>query len=269
MERDGLSKTIQNLNRIFQLTRSRGAWHILSRSRPYFPYFNSHAHVERDQEFSFPSPLSWDFNSHAHVERDACRPWRRTSLMIFQLTRSRGAWRLTNEQLKAEILFQLTRSRGAWRKTVYCQYVTKWFQLTRSRGAWRITAWARHELFNFNSHAHVERDFKFVSYHSYQKISTHTLTWSVTRHNQNIKSSLYISTHTLTWSVTTTLKGAAGKEVISTHTLTWSVTAEFFKATLNGKFQLTRSRGAWLKRGEKNGFEKNISTHTLTWSVTL
>ena len=37
------------------------------------------------------------------------------------------------------------------------------------------------EKINFNSHAHVERDFKFIGYHSYQKISTHTLTWSVTR----------------------------------------------------------------------------------------
>ena len=43
-----------------------------------------------------------------------------------------------------------------------------------------ITAWARHELFNFNSHAHVERDGAFKIGLSIIKISTHTLTWSVT-----------------------------------------------------------------------------------------
>ena len=34
---------------------------------------------------------------------------------------------------------------------------------------------------NFNSHAHVERDFEFFDNEMYiPKISTHTLTWSVT-----------------------------------------------------------------------------------------
>ena len=33
---------------------------------------------------------------------------------------------------------------------------------------------------NFNSHAHVERDFGLVTAALRQKISTHTLTWSVT-----------------------------------------------------------------------------------------
>ena len=32
----------------------------------------------------------------------------------------------------------------------------------------------------FNSHAHVERDTDFVKGRDNQKISTHTLTWSVT-----------------------------------------------------------------------------------------
>ena len=33
---------------------------------------------------------------------------------------------------------------------------------------------------NFNSHAHVERDSRYNSNRSILKISTHTLTWSVT-----------------------------------------------------------------------------------------
>ena len=34
--------------------------------------------------------------------------------------------------------------------------------------------------FNFNSHAHVERDAKMIQCELQAKISTHTLTWSVT-----------------------------------------------------------------------------------------
>ena len=75
---------------------------------------------------------------------------------------------------------------------------------------------------NFNSHAHVERDDDEDMLFYNGRISTHTLTWSVT--------------------------GVAAvdskADAISTHTLTWSVT---INPMFNGKyksFQLTRSRGA-------------------------
>ena len=77
---------------------------------------------------------------------------------------------------------------------------------------------------------------------------------------------------------------------ISTHTLTWSVTISLFTHIDSSLFQLTRSRGAWLSKRNKNHtvnefqltrsrgawrLEKStpcnhlqISTHTLTWSVT-
>ena len=35
-------------------------------------------------------------------------------------------------------------------------------------------------VFNFNSHAHVERDQTLTAAHALMDISTHTLTWSVT-----------------------------------------------------------------------------------------
>ena len=55
---------------------------------------------------------------------------------------------------------------------------------------------------NFNSHAHVERDYSLILPIAYLKISTHTLTWSVTEYiSKNLGKSI-ISTHTLTWSVT-------------------------------------------------------------------
>ena len=55
---------------------------------------------------------------------------------------------------------------------------------------------------NFNSHAHVERDRIAGSMVLQCKISTHTLTWSVTGFGSLTLSLHEISTHTLTWSVT-------------------------------------------------------------------
>ena len=103
--------------------------------------------------------------------------------------------------------------------------------------------------YNFNSHAHVERDKMGSKIKPWDwSISTHTLTWSVTLVTLVILPQILISTHTLTWSVTVT-----GRVVftefngISTHTLTWSVTATL---------QLLKILFV-------------ISTHTLTWSVTI
>ena len=56
--------------------------------------------------------------------------------------------------------------------------------------------------YNFNSHAHVERDSPEGNYLLVKIISTHTLTWSVTANAYITKSGMTISTHTLTWSVT-------------------------------------------------------------------
>ena len=56
------------------------------------------------------------------------------------------------------------------------------------------------------------------------KISTHTLTWSVTFPILFCKVRILISTHTLTWSVTDKRTKQTRYQFISTHTLTWSVT---------------------------------------------
>ena len=77
---------------------------------------------------------------------------------------------------------------------------------------------------NFNSHAHVERDDTIIYICDFGKISTHTLTWSVTARLRKIKVPKVISTHTLTWSVTRNRDEIYQKNRISTHTLTWSVT---------------------------------------------
>ena len=99
-------------------------------------------------------------------------------------------------------------------------------------------------LYDFNSHAHVERDLWGYTHFHIILISTHTLTWSVTRVILAISLQILISTHTLTWSVTNADETKFDEIVISTHTLTWSVTPEMWRILQILKFQLTRSRGA-------------------------
>ena len=77
---------------------------------------------------------------------------------------------------------------------------------------------------HFNSHAHVERDRCWGNIDFGIKISTHTLTWSVTGSCVRFTDITQISTHTLTWSVTKLIISRRTEEDISTHTLTWSVT---------------------------------------------
>ena len=82
-----------------------------------------------------------------------------------------------------------------------------------------------HSWRNFNSHAHVERDpLKVATSQLMKRISTHTLTWSVTSSSVGGSSVSVISTHTLTWSVTFLADVQLRTIAISTHTLTWSVT---------------------------------------------
>ena len=148
----------------------------------------------------------------------------------------------------------------------------------------------RRYIRHFNSHAHVERDDGEDRQSNKIKISTHTLTWSVTIIPLKTIPWQKISTHTLTWSVTFRCLGFWGGLFISTHTLTWSVTCVVQISVAVQKFQLTRSRGAWLKSSclahavihfnshahvERDFYKSSpiltsfcISTHTLTWSVT-
>ena len=165
---------------------------------------------------------------------------------LFQLTRSRGAWRGKNMKFPQRGKFQLTRSRGAWRSCDTFGGKTCKFQLTRLRGAWHRSCCHSHRRRHFNSHAHVERDVSWFlkerwwnNFNSHAhverdccgfyikqpfNISTHTLTWSVTLQSDTFHNDLVISTHTLTWSVTFSIHSAFFQLAISTHTLTWSVT---------------------------------------------
>ena len=146
---------------------------------------------------------------------------------------------------------------------------------------------------------------------SHLKISTHTLTWSVTYFGSNLHCYVSISTHTLTWSVTLdnnsdlhsyNFNSHAHVErdcsrcrrvsypchfnshahverdfiricrtltiSISTHTLTWSVTMNIYQLA---NFICHFNSHAHVERDSCKHLQNPIhliSTHTLTWSVT-
>ena len=101
------------------------------------------------------------------------------------------------------------------------------------------------DLSNFNSHAHVERDPVGLLAPICTKISTHTLTWSVTRYLPFYPMLSDISTHTLTWSVTHSVLVHTMQIIISTHTLTWSVTCNNSSLT---KFSVNFNSHAHVER---------------------
>ena len=74
--------------------------------------FNSHAHVERDNQLAVLVTLDNDFNSHAHVERDEIMPKNIQNLFISTHTLTWSVTIITTYQCSQDV-FQLTRSRGA------------------------------------------------------------------------------------------------------------------------------------------------------------
>ena len=207
----------------FQLTRSRGAWHILLMLAASFKHFNSHAHVERDDHIAgFLRPKNqfqltrsrgaWPllylysttiihFNSHAHVERDLRRFLNEDVLEISTHTLT---WSVTNTSSTSwnTLQFQLTRSRGAWLEKKLKSGNADDFN-SHAHVERDVLRFEKYNLpYHFNSHAHVERDIFDIFSNAFEGISTHTLTWSVTEMLCSLLIVLNISTHTLTWSVT-------------------------------------------------------------------
>ena len=175
---------------------------------------------------------------------------------------------LCNEGARAEIISTHTLTWSVTREGI--DYVFCWqFQLTRSRGAWRFSEKLKRTLSNFNSHAHVERDFSAI------RLLTVLVLFQLTRSRGAWPQQIWKSVQTFSFQLTRS-RGAwpvgsssvGSSSVISTHTLTWSVTCRFFLCRLfichfnshahverdslitfsyfnQFAFQLTRSRGAW------------------------
>ena len=100
-------------------------------------HFNSHAHVERDIPQAVLDADAENFNSHAHVERDA------------------------NETI-ANAYITISTHTLTWSVTILLIYIRQTRYISTHTLTWSVTPLyflKRYSLLDFNSHAHVERDF--------------------------------------------------------------------------------------------------------------
>ena len=148
-----------------------------------------------------------DFNSHAHVERDSMS-WIvltngtriSTHTLTWSVTGVEGnvvdyeaisthtlTWSVTGRTIQAGQIFEHFNSHAHVERDFFQIYMTfNWNNFNSHAHVERdakITTTTR-TIFNFNSHAHVERDGSTSVQKNEWKISTHTLTWSVTRRFQ-------------------------------------------------------------------------------------
>ena len=187
------------------------------------------------------------------------------------------------------VKFQLTRSRGAWRKGEKNKMQKVRFQLTRSRGAWHWVLITQCDRKNFNSHAHVERDYLTKYFCSLLRISTHTLTWSVTGWylNDFIGRIFQLTRSRGAWQIANTLEFVPMHFNSHAHVERDRVKALEMKDTedFNSHAHVERDKLEWTQICSKRDFNshahverdkwvyfnqdnRGISTHTLTWSVT-
>ena len=190
--------------------------------------FNSHAHVEREKRHRLHRPRHIHFNSHAHVERDSTLFAILSLLVISTHTLTWSVTMLIRHTIH-NLSFQLTRSRGAW------------------PAVWRCTVCC----FDFNSHAHVERDLSSpvsLALPAWFQLTRSRGAWRCSLNlivaPMNFNSHAHVERDLFIYVI------LAKTHIISTHTLTWSVTCCYGTFTNYFLlFQLTRSRGAWLYSG--------------------
>ena len=142
--------------------------------------FNSHAHVERDLEYSDSRGQTGNFNSHAHVERDSVTNLRSKIIWISTHTLT---WSVTGVPSDKAFDYIISTHTLTWSVTTTgsCSRLDLLnFNSHAHVERDRLLSGPCDPGNNFNSHAHVERDAMRCKVLAYAKISTHTLTWSVT-----------------------------------------------------------------------------------------
>ena len=158
------------------------------------------------------------------MERDHCNDRILHTVEISTHTLTWSVTYLCNEGARAEIISTHTLTWSVTREGI--DYVFCWqFQLTRSRGAWRFSEKLKRTLSNFNSHAHVERDFSAI------RLLTVLVLFQLTRSRGAWPQQIWKSVQTFSFQLTRS-RGAwpvgsssvGSSSVISTHTLTWSLT---------------------------------------------
>ena len=113
----------------------------------------------------------------------------------------------------------------------------------------------------------MERDLVEEGHSKIFKISTHTLTWSVTPVFIDTEGSTKISTHTLTWSVTGVNYNFLAHKNFNSHAHVERDPVNLWVGVVNVNF----NSHAHVERDwtvVRSRLSMMISTHTLTWSVT-
>ena len=136
--------------------------------------------MERDQNgYDLPENIS-DFNSHAHVERDCYFLDVYSCGMISTHTLT---WSVTATLIGKYNAMAISTHTLTWSVTCCRNFSIQPLRHFNSHAHVErdcTTDLARDDTKNFNSHAHVERDEVIRMFDNRLKISTHTLTWSVT-----------------------------------------------------------------------------------------
>ena len=161
-------------------------------------------------------------------------------LFQLQLTRSRGAW--PRSHLKTRLLVDFNSHAHVERDCHQgiCGYSQVHFNSHAHVERDSMYDTDEYTMENFNSHAHVERDWTYRG-----------VRWWVLR----------ISTHTLTWSVTHVLRSIS---IVFAFQLTRSRGAwQSSSRSSHGRkaFQLTRSRGAWPEKEIPHVTASDFNSH--------
>ena len=145
---------------LFQLTRSRGAWPMQGLLRVRSTRISTHTltwsvtMIVKENHYQ-----KKNFNSHAHVERDRKQMLKGWDLWHFN---SHAHVERDESFLQCRACWGYFNSHAHVERDVVFDEIADFFD-------------------NFNSHAHVERDVGRWKWEVDTYISTHTLTWSVTR----------------------------------------------------------------------------------------
>ena len=276
----------------FQLTRSRGAWLAGKEVEYLVGNFNSHAHVERD--VLFPDYLKTIQQISTHTLTWSVTEWHVPQWPCEAISTHTLTWSVTRSICNFCKILYISTHTLTWSVTFVSLIKLSDLSNFNSHAHVERDHFGRCKnckYFHFNSHAHVERDMCGTNFGSGAKISTHTLTWSVTsqffhmlqayfnfnshahveRDNSNLQT---VTTHTNFNSHAHVERDPlkffchAYKLPISTHTLTWSVTDKsylYFLPRIISTHTLTWSVTIILAEFHH---VCTISTHTLTWSVT-
>ena len=205
----------------FQLTASQGGWRTCTSFASVPDFISTHSLTRRLTIQPVNHLFSAEISTHSLTRRLTSASTNKLSALTFQLTASQGGWRKSCAYVARYMLFQLTASQGGWLLLHVMRGYLSIFQLTASQGGWPNSTLPSSISTNFNSQPHkeadqsskcrIQRTIKFQltasqggwrrfssRNHSFQIISTHSLTRRLTSSICWVAKARRISTHSLT-----------------------------------------------------------------------